>query len=915
MIQAKLAKNPKCLLIFDVPPAASWMTHNMASMDGIGAFLARLQDAGINIQTDVSTVCLTDVKNPKAADFKAKAEYIKDLIETQGYNVLMPIGAAAFEKVMNHKGIERYFGQSLWSEIYNTKVVPCPNPAMVRYKPEIVDVLNEVIQFAKVQMEFPEREETTKLPTSYHVIDTIGKFRKFLAVYMTVDKFAFDLETSGFRFNADQILTIQFSHKPGYAYLIPTDFYQGQVCGTTLHTTYWMPSEWQEIEDGIRQIFARVNRDNVLVIGQNVKFDLKFVLHHWQCEMPRPENLADTMCMSFVVDENSPNDLKYMACTMTDLGDYEFELENWKKDYCKVHKLKVSEFSYALIPFDILCRYALVDPDATIRVYEHLLPLVAIEEQEDVLVMLMRFTYAALRMEMTGWPVDLEYADQYHGELTQKIEALGQELLGEPLIVKAARILGVKKLLKDNEKRKNKLTELKEPFVFNVGSTDQKRVLFFDVMGLPVEKYTKAKDAEGKRTTPAIDKEVMDAWISKYPKHETLLVKIRTYNELVKMRSTYVEAILEKAIVGPDGVARIHPRYNVCGARTGRLSSSDPNWQNVPAHSDEAKNVKKVVAVSDSSKELLGADLGAAEMRYAQIVSGDQKLEAIFAGSGKVHEEICKEVFNLTCSLGEVKSKYPELRQISKTIQFLSIYGGGPDALASKIKIGKNRATEILAALEGKSEAAAELADMFAMPIETAHKVLASVDKIGALRKAFERTSEQAQQLLDDYFRKYSGVNRFITDTTSFTKEHGYSLSMLGRKRRVPGVKSDDNASVQRAVRQAVNATVQSIASDGLMLSVCDLIDHIEREGITWAKVLGVIHDSAYLEVDKSRLLEARDLLLHFLRQYPAAIRDQVTIPMVADAEHGRNWAEFDEKFDADGFSELYQEDEEEEAV
>lgn len=918
MIRAKIAQKLKIMLVFDSPQTLGWVEEQRITQDGIGHLLGRLYGAGVDTFTEVSAITLSDVRNPKAKDFKEKQDYVNEVLETYQCNLLVPIGAKAFELVMGHKGIERYYDKSIWSDKHQCKVVPCPNPSMVHFKPEIEPVLQATAERIAAEKDSPALVVADKIPVQYHIIDTFGKFLKLMEVLQLAPRFTFDLETTGLNWLKDEITTIQFSHRPYYSYLIPTTFYNGK----------WTAEEWLQIQHHLRELFNGLAGTSRVVVGHNLKFDLKFAVKNWGIDVPAPENMADTMVMSFLVDENTPNDLKYLACRYTDLGDYEFPLEQWKASYCKEHKLKVEEFSYGVIPFDILAPYALTDTDATFRVHDFLLQQLAEEEQTETFTMLMQFFWTTLHMELQGWPVDVEYATQYLGELTEKIAALEVELLQSPDIQAASVIIADAKLRNENAKRKNKLTELKEPFEFNLGSTKQKSVLFFEVLNLPVLKYTKTKNSDGKRTTPAQDKECLEEWITRYPQHEEFLSKLRTYNELCKMKSTYVEALIEGAV---DGF--IHPRYNITGAKTGRLSSSSPNFQNLPVRNAEAKNVKRIIK-APPGWVLLGADLHAAEMRWAAICSGDPLLIQIFLDGVDVHGAVAKEVFNLDCHPNEVKVKYPELRDISKTIQFLSLYGGGPDTLASKVKIKKSRAVQILEVVmreldlgevntdgvpqfdfvrlvEQAGPAAQLLAEAFQFPLDKAMAVIIADDKPAALMQAFAITKEQAQALLTQYFTRYAGLDAFIKTTTQETKQTGYSRSLLGRRRRVPAAKASDSYAAERALRQAVNATVQSVASDGLMDSAYNLQRHLLATGETRMKLLGPIHDALYCLVREDFVLQGRDLLIQFMTQFPAGVDSP--IPMKSDAEWGYDWAHFSEDFAAGGFEELWQEEDEKE--
>jgi DNA polymerase I-like protein with 3'-5' exonuclease and polymerase domains len=933
MIKSKLSVYPKILIVFDSPQSKVWVDRQQVTQDGIGAFLGHFMSAGVNLSDEVSAVCLSDSFAAKAVHYKEKEPYFRELIETHAFNVIVPVGAKAFERVMDQKGIERYFGKVVESEIYKCKVIPCPNPSMVRYKPEIKEVLADVVKLIVSEKEDSEVVNVvTKSDTDYKIITTMKEIDELINQLVSAPAIAFDLETTGFQHNVHEILTAQLTWKSGQSVLIPSTFYKNPD-GTN---RFWSDKQWADITRRLRTVFMR---KDVLVIGHNLKFDLKFINFHWGVPIPKPKNLMDTMVMSFLTDENSANDLKYLACRMTDLGDYEFELEKYKKAYCKSNKMKVGDFNYGLIPFDILAKYALTDTDATFRLWELFKPLIEVENQLGPLTMLMRFLYTTARMELRGWPVDVEYAEKYLVELNGKIKDVEADLLTHESIEKATRILSVIQLAKDNKKRKTKLTELKKPLVFNLGSNDHKRVLFFDVLGLPIVKYTKAKNEAGKRVTPSTDKEVIAKWVFDFPKHKEFLEKIQNFSELRKMRSTYVEGILAKVVKQPDGSYRIYPLYNIIGALTGRLSSRNPNFMNLPVRNAEAKNVKRIIK-AQAGWVLLGADLSAAEMRWACICSSDKKLIEIFNSGVDVHGAIAKEVFNLDCHPNEVKKMYPELRDIAKTIQFLTLFGGGAETLAVKVKISAKRSKQILEQimqelgfvenlgkepdldkdglqktdkktgellevdvwgdydfdLMATSKAALErLMKQFSMPLDKAMKVMSSRNKVNALMAQFEIDRRDAQIILDAYFDKYKGVAKFIADTINFTKQYGYSLSLLGRKRRVPATKSDDEGVAERGIRQAVNATIQSIASDGLMTSACNLQEQEFEDDRHPMLMLGSIHDALYFEVREDYLLHARDMVIKYMTQFPEEINSP--IPMCSDAEWGEDWSVMSEEF------------------
>lgn len=911
MIKARIGKNPKVLMVFDNAMSPSWLTDGVVTRSGILPLLKKYIDAGVPFD-DVSAVCLADTtEKPKSSDYKAKAEYVDELIQTYNFNLIITIGAAAFEKIVGMKGAAKYFGKILLSEKYEgQKVLACPNPAQAKHDPGIMNVIATCVELAASEMEFAEIMEADKLPTHYQIIDTPEKFEGFIQYFLgwQVPEFAYDLETTGLNFNIDEITTIQFSHKPGYSYLIPCNTignYPAAPCP-------WTDEQWEYVKQRLTCLFTDENKT---VIGHNKKFDDKFLYHHWGVPLQKGRSF-DTMIASFLCDENTPNGLKELTCQLTDMGDYELPLEKFKTEYCKQHKiLKVPSkknpaklvFSYGMIPFEILAPYALADTDATIRLYHHFKEELVKEEQVETMRLVMRITWLLTRFELNGWPVDVEYGLQLRVRLEEEIAELEAKLAEHPSVKRAEEVIRRTKLQKENgkkdtaakakiealtrelsaipvpaegidpkmkkkiekqretlaariakyqEKLVNPLSETKDAVKFNLGSTDQKRILFFDVLKLPVVKKTKKKQ-------PAVDKEAVSIWMRTVPAHRDLLMDLQHYAELCKFLSTYVIGILSKTVNG-----RVHPTFNPIGAKTGRTSSREPNFQNLPARGDDRK-MKLVKAIKRMIKApeghlMLGADLSAIEMAWACIVSGDKKLEEIFINGIDIHGAVAKELFDyIECHPNEVKKLYEfERNSVSKTVQFLSVYGGGADALAKKV-----------------NESIIERQEM--------------AKAKGQVLELKEYTIEDAQKILDDYFHKYQGVAQYIKDTTLHVMQKGYAVSAFGYRRRVPAVNSSDEGVVAQAVRQAVNATIQNPASVSLLLAICNLQEEIDEKGLN-ILLMGSCHDAAYCQVVEEDIITARDLLLHYMTQPPLP---NCPIPIRAEAEYGKDWASFTTDF------------------
>lgn len=857
MIKPRIAENNKICLVYDSAQALDWQAAGKVTSAGIIKTLSMFKDAGIGTD-DISAVCLCDAsKKGKAQDYKDKLEHVKELFDTQAFNVLVPVGAEAFTRVVGFKGMQKYIGKSLLSETYpNQKVIPLQNPLQAVHDPTVTDNNRAAIELLVTECEFPELTMQDKMPVYYTVMDNIEAWRDFVAVMNTDEAkvIAYDTETRTFDYLRGDLLTIQWSHKPGYSYLLPCAHYHE-----------WSDEDWSEI---VQDIVALHTRTDKVIVGHNKKYDDLWMKHQLGVPLRRHGNF-DTQIASFCCNENEPNDLKTNAMKFTDMGDYEFEQERWIDAYCsnKQNNIKKSDFTYDLIPFEIICKYALQDADATRRLYDYYVEELIKEDQVAVNDMMLKFQYFLATCESNGWPVDVEYCGDYLEELNDRIITLESDIMKSPQVCKAWDIRRASELAKQNAKRKLQRTELLHDVDFKLNSTPNKQSLFFDVMKLPVIKKTKSGNS-------ATDKEVVDQWIVKKPSQAEFLLKFREYGNLCKMRSTYVMALIEKQVEG-----RVHPTYTLTSAKTGRTSCKSPNWQNIPAHSAEAKKIKRAVAATEG-RVILGADLQACEMRWCAVYSGDSKLISIFDNKLDIHGSIAKDLFPyIDCHVNDVKSLYKfERNEVSKRVQFGALYGMGPQALTRNINAS-----------------------------------LISQLKDGKITKAqFEElkyTDEMSALVLSDYFHKYAGVTDWIESVTKFVLENGYSLSLLGRKRRVPAVRSEDDNAKAKAIRQAVNATIQSVASDALLLAAYNFLIEIEDNNLP-ITILGSIHDALYIETDDSFKTTAAELMVRHLKVMPIA----TSVPMEAEAEWGNNWNEFSEDFGTAVVVEEDSEDEEEES-
>ena len=316
--------------------------------------------------------------------------------------------------------------------------------------------------------------------------------------------------------------------------------------------------------------------------------------------------------------------------------------------------------------------------------------------------------------------------------------------------------------------------------IFNPNSVNQLRVLLFDYIGLTP---TGKKTGTGAIST---DKDVLEELGAEHPLPRTIL----RVKQLIKMRSTYTTKILG----GMDRDGRIRTNFNIVFTTSGRLSSSGKfNAQQIPRDD----SLIKACIQAPPGYSIVSQDLRTAEVYYAAVLSKDKNLQDVFKLGGDLHSTIAKMVFNLDCDASEVKRLYPELRQAAKAITFGIMYGSG----AAKVA-------------------------------ETVSKELGSPYPI-----------TQAQEDINAYFTKFSGLKRWLKEQKDIILAQGYIYTFFGRKRRLPNVFSADKAIASHEVRSGINAEIQSVASDVNLLGAMDTAYEVKVAQID-AKIFMLVHDS-----------------------------------------------------------------------
>lgn len=683
------------------------------------------------------------------------------------FDYIILVGTEALKQYTRHTRLGDYTGKQVECKtgLYKNYLVSM-SPAMLSFKPEM-----------KPQFEGTVAEITSiingtkaaKAPVDYRPIQSTEAIKHYLADVMRgicnkeITEIGLDTETTGLAARKCEVLGISMSHKTHQGVYMDADYFD-DVCVMML----------QEI----------VDRPEVDVVLHNLKFDDHMLDYHFDLDFTKAfeeGRLHDTMVMHYALDERQgTHGLKSLAMKYTDMGDYDFELDEYKKNYCKEHGIKQEDFTYDKIPFDIMWKYAAGDTDATLRIFKKFWTILQKEHCYKIKWMyqnvLMRATRFLGRMEDRGIPLSKARLEQAHQYLQMKLFHLEEALYAMEKVRECEARLGKK---------------------FNPNSTQQLRVLLFDVIGL---------QPTGKMTDSGADSTDAEVLEKLGEQHEVpkMILEIRKTSKLI---NSFIVKLLDN--IDRDG--RIRTNFGCTTTTSGRLSSSGTfNAQQLPRDNP----IIKGCIVAPEGYKVIAKDLTTAEVYYAAVLSGDRNLQQVFINMtndpdkfADFHSTIAHMVFKLPCEPNEVKKLFPAMRQASKAITFGILYGSGPSKVAESVN---------LALLE--------------QSLETG--------------EPFNPCSvEEARGYIDTYFNQFPQLRRWIEQSHAQIQQYGFIYSFYGRKRRLHNFNSSDRGIAAGEVRSGFNAIIQSASSDSLLVGVMDADDEIMRRGVD-AQIVALVHDS-----------------------------------------------------------------------
>ena len=536
------------------------------------------------------------------------------------YDMVILVGSEAAKEYAKISSVTNYAGQ-----LMHNKFVCITNPAMLHFKPEGKPDFQRSVD--RIHKYIEGSISNASITGDYlGIVDTKQAVKFLTEVLENAQGYvAMDTETTALYPRNGYVLGLSISYKDKHGAYISTDCLDS-VC-----------------TDLLEEIVKKYD-----IVFHNMKFDIKMIEYHIGIKFNR-DRVHDTMLMHYALDENDSHGLKQLALKYTEYGDYDSELDDFKKTYCSSKGILLEDFTYDLIPFDVISKYAAIDTAVTITLFNKFWP--NLQNNLKILsvykTILIPGTLFLMDMEEVGIPIDRERMTAAEGFLDKQIAEAKKDVY---------------------EFEHVKQFEADAGIIFNPNSVQQLRKVLFD--------YVKLTPTGKKTGTGAIstDAEVLEELSEEHPLPAAIL-KVR---QLGKIKNTYISKILPE--LDKDG--RIRTNFNLIFTTSGRLSSSGKfNAQQIPRDNPIIKGCIK----APKGYKIVSQDLTTAEMYYAAVLSNDKNLQQVFISGGDFHSTIAKMVFDLTCEVEDVKNKFGSMRQSAKAISFGILYGSGPQKVSDTV--------------------------------------------------------------------------------------------------------------------------------------------------------------------------------------------------------------------------------------
>lgn len=623
---------------------------------------------------------------------------------------------------------------------------------------------------------FTDKFERNKKLFQYVLVDDEKKFTNFLKKLKQETSFVFDTETTGIDPISEELLGLSFCWQEGEAYFLSIK--KAEVGSTANLFNYQAASNGSaEINPWLLKLKPIFENEQIKKFAHNIKFDLEVL----ESQGILVKGAAfDTMIASYLLNPGTRQH-NLDAVTFTELG---FEKIS-KEDLLGKGKDKLS---FGQVPLDKLYNYSCEDADFTWRLRKKLSKELKEQKLEKLFSEIeMPLAPVLARMETNGIKLDCDHLARLSKKLHTKIQQL-------------------EKIIYDHAGKQ-----------FNINSTRQLQAILFEDLEISSLGVSKTKTGLSTSTEE----------LEKLKEQHEIVHSIQDYRELTKLCNTYIDSL---PLLINKKTGRVHTSFNQTVAATGRLSSSEPNLQNIPARSEWGKAVRQAF-VADQGYKFISLDYSQIELRLAAHMSADEKMIIAFKEGLDIH-------LATAAAINEVppEAVTKAMRSEAKAVNFGILYGQGPHGLS----------------------------------------------------QAAEITYMRAKEFIDNYFQVYAGVKKFIETTIEKVKVEGYSETLFGRKRFLPEINSSVMQVRKSAERMAINTPLQGTAADMIKVAMIRVQAVIEQKYQKQeVRMLLQVHDELLLEV-KTELIEPVASEMKQIMEQVIALK----VPVVADVKVGDNWEE-----------------------
>ncbi|MCC6251273.1 MAG: DNA polymerase I [Bacteroidia bacterium] len=537
--------------------------------------------------------------------------------------------------------------------------------------------------------------------------------------------------------------------------------------------------ELKESAEKLMQEFKTLfSKPDITWVGHNLKYDLLIIKHYG---IEPKGNIFDTMLAHYLVDPDSRRNMDLLSIKY--LGYEPVSIEEL------IGKKGKNQLSMRQVELHKIAEYAAEDADVTLQLKDVFEPLVKDKMVEDILYKIENPLVKVLTdMEFEGIKIDTDFLNNYSQELTK------QAIESEENVFQQA---GVR---------------------FNLASPKQLGEILFEHLNL---------DPKAKKTRTGQYATGEEVLLKLAGKHQ-IVNDILSFRELTKLKNTYVDAL---PLLVNTNTQRIHTSYNQALVNTGRLSSNNPNLQNIPVRTALGREIRKAFIARNSDYKLMSADYSQIELRIVAAISGDTNMCNAFKQSKDIHTATAAKVFNVP---EEEVSK--EMRYKAKSVNFGIIYGQGAFGLAQNLSISRT----------------------------------------------------EAKELIDNYFLQYPAVKWYMDKQIAFAKTHGYVQTIWGRKRWLSDINSGNAVVRGFSERNAINMPIQGSAADMIKLAMINIHAKMNEMNLK-SKMLLQVHDELVFDVHFSEIELLKNLVLTEMRTAMPLPND---VPVEAEVGIGSNWLE-----------------------